>query len=207
MPVQSPSLGSMKLQIQTARTSVIDKVRVKVRTILKTSTYSVRTLSKKGQIYQLIKGCKEINLDIIAIQEHRWRNDNDIDILRNCDFHFFYVFASKEGHRVVGIIIMCYNFMKSKFQIITMTLRCNPQITIMSAYAPTESTQLESKDSFYHELHTAVSSISAHNFVIVLWDFNARIGKISHDSSPQIIGRYSYHQNTVDNGERLVNLC
>ena len=88
-----------------------------------------------------------------------------------------------------------------------MTLRCNPQIMIMSAYAPTESAQLESKDSFYYELHTAISSISAHNFVIVLWDFNARIGKISHDSSPQIIGRYSYHQNTINNGERLVNLC
>ena len=88
----------MILQMQTARTSVIDKVRVKVHKILKTSTYNVGTLLKKGQIYQLIKGCKKINLDIIAIQEHRWRNDNDIDILKNCDFHFFYVSASKEGH-------------------------------------------------------------------------------------------------------------
>ena len=43
--------------------------------------------------------------------------------------------------------------------------------------------------------------------MIVLGDFNAGIGKISHDSSPQIIGKYSYHQNTNDDGELLVSLC
>ena len=109
----------MTLQGKTARTSVIDKARVKVRKLLKTSTYNVRTLLKKGQIHQLIKGCKENNLDIVAIQEHRWRTQNDIDIknqLANC---------------IVSIT-------KVSSRIITMTLRCNPQITIISAYAPTE---------------------------------------------------------------------
>ena len=51
---------------------------MKVRKLLKTSTYNVRTLLKKGKTCQLIKGCKEIDFDIIAIQEHRWRTDNDI---------------------------------------------------------------------------------------------------------------------------------
>ena len=37
-----------------------------------------------------------------------------------------------------------------------MTLLCNPQITIISAYAPTESTRLESKDSLYDEFHTTI---------------------------------------------------
>ena len=51
-----------------------------------------------------------------------------------------------------------------------MTLRCNTQITIISAYAPTESARLESKDSFYDKLHIAISSIPAHNFFIDLGD-------------------------------------
>ena len=95
MSVQQPLLGSMILQELTARTSIIDKARVKVCKILKTFTYNVRTHLKKGHIYQLIKGCKEINLDIIDIQEHRWATDNDIDILQNCDYHFFCASASK----------------------------------------------------------------------------------------------------------------
>ena len=106
---------------------------------MKTSTYNVRTLLKKGQIYQLIKSCKEVNLDIIAIQEHWWRTDNDIDILKNCDYYFFYASASKEGHGGVGILIKSdlanyiINATKINSRIIPMTIRCNPQITIRSA--------------------------------------------------------------------------
>mgnify|MGYP001794201292 FL=1 len=88
----------MTLQGQTARTSEIDKAtRVKVRKHLLTSTYNVRTLLKKGQIHQLIKGCKENDIDIVAIQEHRWRTDNEIDIYKNSDYDMFYATASKEG--------------------------------------------------------------------------------------------------------------
>ena len=87
-----------------------------------------------------------------------------------------------------------------------MTLRYNLQIAIISAYAPIELAWLESKDSFYGELNTSISSIPACNFVIVLGDFNAHIGKISHEFSLQIIGRYSYHENTNDSSEWLINL-
>ena len=41
---------------------------MKIRKVLKTSTCNVRTLLNKGQIYQLIKGSKENDLDIIATQ-------------------------------------------------------------------------------------------------------------------------------------------
>ena len=202
----------MALQGQTARTSVIDRARVKVRKLLKTSTYNVRTLLKKGQIHQLIKGCKENNLDIVAIQEHRWRTQNDNDILKNPGHDFFYASASKEGHGGVGILIKSelanciVSITKVNSRIITMTLRCNPQ-RIISAYDPTELAHVEAKDSFYDELHTTISSIPVHNFLLALGDFNTRIGKISHESSLQTISRHFYHQETNDNGERLISLC
>ena len=203
----------MTLQGQTTKTSVIDKARVKVCKLLKTSTHNVRTLLKKGQIHQLIKGCKENNLDIVAIQEHRWRTQNDIDILKNHGYDFFYASASKEGHGGVGILIKnqlancILRITKVNSRIITMTLRCNPQITIISVYTLTELAQVEAKDSFYDELHTTISSIPAHSFLLVLGDFNAHIGKTSHESSPQTIGRYFYHQETNDNSERFISLC
>ena len=134
----------MIIQGQTTGTSVIEKARVEVCKILRRSTYNVRTLLKKGQIYQLIKGCKEINLHTIAIQEQIWRTDNDIDILKNCDYHFFYASASKERHEGVGILIKSHlanciiNTTKINSRIITMTLRYNLQIAIISAYAPIE---------------------------------------------------------------------
>ena len=39
------------------------------------------------------------------MQKHRRRTDNDIDISKNCDHHFFYASASKEGYEGVGILI------------------------------------------------------------------------------------------------------
>ena len=66
---------------------------------------------------------------------------------------------------------------------------------------------MEAKDSFYDELNTTISSITAHNFLLALRDFNAHIGRTSHEASPQTISRYFYHQETNDNGVRLVSLC
>lgn len=66
---------------------------MKVRKILDRSTYNVRTFLKKEQVYQHIKGYKQINLVAVAIQEHRWRTDNDTDIRKNRDYHFFYASA------------------------------------------------------------------------------------------------------------------
>ena len=57
----------------------------------------------------------------------------------------------------------------------------------ISACAPAESVWLESKDSFYDNLHTVISSIPAHNFLIVLEDFNACIRNIFHDPSHKLL--------------------
>ena len=71
----------------------------------------------------------------------------------------------------------------------------------------TESAWLESKGSFCDEIYIAISSISRHDFLLVLVNFNARIRKVSYDLSPRIIARYSYHQNANGSGERLGSLC
>ena len=43
------------------------------------------------------------------------------------------------------------------------------------------------------------------NLVVV--DFNAKIGTGSHHTHSEVVGRFFYHDQTNDNGERLVNLC
>lgn len=52
-----------------------------------------------------MKGSKQINLDIVAFQEHNWKTNNDIDIVQNRKFYFFYVSALKEGHGGVANLI------------------------------------------------------------------------------------------------------
>ncbi len=37
------------------------------------STYNVRTLKRLGKLNQLIHGCNDNNIDLVAVQEHRWQ--------------------------------------------------------------------------------------------------------------------------------------
>ena len=54
------------------------------------------------------------------------------------------------------------------------------QLTIISAYAPTLSNLDEAKKKFYEELHTLITSVPKADMLVVLGDFNARIGSDKH---------------------------
>ena len=71
-----------------------------------------------------------------------------------------------------------------------------------------KSADAEQKDAFYKDLdnHTS-NNIKRHDIHIVLGDFNARLGKDSHEFAPSSIGTTLMHDETNDNGERLIEYC
>ena len=74
-------------------------------------------------------------------------------------------------------------------------------------YAPTECSPSTAKDDFYASLAEHLEQLKRHDINLVVGDFNARIGTDSHHTHPEVVERYCYHDQTNDNGERLVNLC
>lgn len=60
------------------------------------------------------------------------------------------------------------------------------------------------KESFYEDLTKALESVPPHNLVLVLGDFNAQVGLNSHLSNPRIVGQYTFHDETNDNGHRMI---
>jgi len=85
------------------------------------------------------------------------------------------------------------------------TIDCNPKITIICTYAPTQNASENNKDLFYNNLSDCVRDIPLHNFIVIMGDFNARIG--SSDSHLKVVGKHAYHQETNNNGARLIDLC
>lgn len=83
-------------------------------------------------------------------------------------------------------------------------LKKNRYITMISAYAPTLLADEESKDLFYSQLH-AVVNISRRDKLILLGDFNARVGS-SHMIWPGVLGPHGIG-NINTNGERLLSFC
>ncbi|CAM4934583.1 unnamed protein product [Rotaria socialis] len=181
------------------------------------STYNVRTLKQTGKLHQLVYGCSKNNIDLVAIQEHRWQTTEQINtcytILNDQTWRFEYSSATSDGHGGIGLLInprMSAFFNSSEKvsnRIMMVHFNGNPATTIIIAYAPTEDKSDIEKDTFYNDLQQCTLDVPPHNVLILADDLNARIGTDSHTTNPRTIGKYTYHQLTDDNGNRLINYC
>ena len=73
----------------------------------------------------------------------------------------------------------------------------NPKSTVMAVYSPTNCASENEVEEFYHILGDAIQRKPAHNFLIVLGDFNARLGPED--------ALHTYHSSTNRNGSHLVD--
>ncbi|KAK6762684.1 hypothetical protein RB195_023410 [Necator americanus] len=79
------------------------------------------------------------------------------------------------------------------------------KLWIVSAHAPTETAEDNSKDVFYDELNALMSKIPSQQVVIVGIDANAKMGL---EQQSDVLGKWYYPaERTSDNGDRLVDLC
>jgi len=78
-------------------------------------------------------------------------------------------------------------------------------MTVLTVYASTLTSDQDSKDHFYDTLCATVRSVSRHDKITLLGDFNARVGS-NHHVWKEVIGRYGLG-NANSNGFRLLNLC
>ena len=89
-----------------------------------------------------------------------------------------------------------------------LTLRLNSTtgpVTLISVYAPTLSTTPDTEDMFYENLASIIRNITSKEQVVVLSDFNARVGA-GHDSWPSCLGQFGVGKMN-ENGQRLLELC
>ncbi|XP_062614292.1 uncharacterized protein LOC134276017 [Saccostrea cucullata] len=75
-------------------------------------------------------------------------------------------------------------------------------VNILSIYAPTLSSTVETKDTFYEALETTIREIPSTEQVYLLGDFNARVGT-DQEAWPRNIGHFGVGK-LNDNGQRLL---
>ncbi|BHF73147.1 hypothetical protein SprV_0401622300 [Sparganum proliferum] len=77
--------------------------------------------------------------------------------------------------------------------------------TIISAYAPPMTSSDAAKDKFYEDLHTLLATVSQADKLIVLGDFNARVGT-DHAAWGGVLGPHGLRDSN-DNGLLLLRTC
>ena len=78
-------------------------------------------------------------------------------------------------------------------------------VNIFSVDAPTLGTSDDIKDHFYDELDTQIARIPQAEPILLIGDFNARVGS-DHQSRPSCIGHHGTGKMN-ENRQRLLELC
>jgi hypothetical protein len=78
-------------------------------------------------------------------------------------------------------------------------------IIILNVHAPTEDKNDVIKDSFYKELEEVFDQFPRYHMKILLWDFNAKVGR--EDIFKLAIGNESLHEASNENRVRIVNFA
>lgn len=78
-------------------------------------------------------------------------------------------------------------------------------VTLLYTYAPTLTSPDDQKDSFYLLLSETLSNISRGHRIVILGDFNARVGS-NTNAWPDVLGPHGVGSMN-DNGQRLLELC
>ncbi|PSN46866.1 hypothetical protein C0J52_13676 [Blattella germanica] len=131
----------------------------------------------------LTKELDRTGLDIVTLQEVRWPGEGKFGT-------GFLV------RRSILLAIRDIKFVSDRIYIILKSKRHD--FIIVNVYGPIEASDDTIKDEFYEEL-------SRCHMKIVLGDFNAKVGR--EDIFRPTIGKYSLHEDSNDNGVRLVTFA
>lgn len=172
------------------------------------ATWNVLSLNRPGAFAELKAQMTKYKIKIAALQETKWKG------VKVMDSKGYTMFCSGGNNNTFGTGFLVDKSVKGnviKFEAVNerlCTLRIRGKffnITLVNVHAPTEEKDEIDKDNFFELLEKTVNAIQRNDIKIVLGDFNAQIGKEQHFGS--IIGKHSAHDNSNDNGLRLIDFA
>lgn len=173
-------------------------------------TWNVRTLYQAGQIDILLYQLERIKWSIIGISETRWTGCGEIE---KGDSKILYSGREDNKHQE-GVALILRKDAKNALigyktvssRIIKARFRTNcGKMTVLQVYAPASTLAEEELDQFYEMLQEEIKNTARHDLLIVMGDFNAKVGK-TWAKWNGAIGKFGYGEEN-ERGQRLLNFC
>lgn len=167
---------------------------------------SMQTVREDARLEELAHCVEERGVEILGVQEHR-RVHTDLTIkyqrVGGCTFITSSAWRNDAQAATGGVGFMVspqarkalHSVHQHSDRILIAEFEGNPVTTVMSVYSPTNTTSDKVVEKFYDELRATIHSVPAHNFLVILGDFNATRGP---EDAP-----FTFHSETNRNGEYL----
>ncbi|XP_069741682.1 craniofacial development protein 2-like [Narcine bancroftii] len=189
---------------------------------LKLACWNIRTMLDKADSHRperrsalIAHELLRLDIDIAALSEVRLADVGSLQE-RGAGYTLYWSGKPSDERRLSGVGFMVKSFIASKLEnlptglsdrIMSMRLPLQNKrhITLISVYAPTLQVEPAEKDKFYTDLRNLIQRTPTADKVVILGDFNARVGKDS-ETWPGILGKHGVGK-CNDNGRLLLELC
>ncbi|CAH1266354.1 Hypp3340 [Branchiostoma lanceolatum] len=189
---------------------------------LKVACWNVRTMQDREESDRpqrrsalVARELAKLDIDIAAISEVRFADQGSLTE-HGAGYTLYWSGKGKDERRQSGVGFMIENSIANKLQnlpvghsdrlmSLRLPLQDNQFATLISVYAPTLQADPGTKEVFYSELRSLLASVNEADKILVLGDFNARVGR-DNEVWPGVLGRHGVG-NCNDNGRLLLELC
>ena len=182
-----------------------------VRTMLTGISDDLRSMDDLRKTAVINNELMRLGVDIVALQETRLPQTGS---LREKDFTFYWHGKPVDERREHGVGFAVKNSLLKTIEpptmgserILTMRLNTNScPVTLISVYAPTLMASPDTKDEFYESLCATFLTVPSRDQVILLGDFNARVG-CDYEGWSSCLGKFNVGK-VNENGQRLLEFC
>ena len=180
---------------------------------MRTLQYNDKQLERRTAI--IGRELARYNITIAALSETRLPDESQLEE-KGAGYTFFWIGKPANDHRQAGVRFairtsyLCHIDTPPKGiseRLMTMRIRLSGKnyATVVSAYAPTMTYPDEEKERFYESLKATIGRVPRSDKLIVLGDFNARVGR-DHETWERVIGHHGMGNENA-NGSLLLNMC
>ncbi|KAJ3606704.1 hypothetical protein NHX12_026223 [Muraenolepis orangiensis] len=201
-------------------TRMVDSIAIEKH--LRIGAWNVRTLTDnkasdrpERRTAIISRELRKFQIDIAALSETRLADEGQLKEEKG-GYTFFWKGKPANEPRIHGVGFAIKNCLinhlhelpvgiNERLMTIRLMLASSQMATVISAYAPTLDAQDEVKEAFYADLDKILSEVPKEDKLILLGDFNARVGR-NHHLWRGTLGREGVG-NTNSNGILLLTKC
>ncbi|XP_055384403.1 uncharacterized protein LOC129614040 [Condylostylus longicornis] len=164
---------------------------------LAVATWNVRSLAMPGKLENLEKEKKRLNLDIIGISETHMIGNDERETEEN---YLFYSGPDANHPKRNGVGFLISKHLKNHVNCI---IPKSDRSTERSGVGATAEKDDEEVEKFYEEIKVLLKNASKEDCLVVLGDFNAKVG---NEEVNNVAGKYGLGQRNM-RGSKLIDFC